>query len=102
MIYVLCVCIMASCNLTLVPILKLYVNDVYVLGLRYLVFIPNICIPIIGICFIFLYILHNTENKRDIKHKHKRTIETRGNLEQSFARELLGNGLDKICHFFQA
>ena len=43
--------------------------------------------------FYVFCILHNTENKRDIKHKHKRTRETRGNLEQSFARELLGNGL---------
>ena len=30
--------------------------------------------------------------KEDIKHKQKTTRETRGNLEQSFARELLGNG----------
>ena len=29
--------------------------------------------------------------KHDIKHKQKTTRETRGNLEQSFARELLGN-----------
>ena len=29
--------------------------------------------------------------KQDIKHKQKTTRETRGNLEQSFARELLGN-----------
>ena len=31
--------------------------------------------------------------KHDIKHKQKTTRETRGNLEQSFARELLGNDL---------
>ena len=31
--------------------------------------------------------------KHDIKHKQKTTRETRGNLEQSFARELLGNVL---------
>ena len=29
--------------------------------------------------------------KQDIKHKQKTTRETWGNLEQSFARELLGN-----------
>ena len=31
--------------------------------------------------------------KHDIKHKQKTTRETRGNLEQSFARELPGNGV---------
>ena len=31
--------------------------------------------------------------KHDIKHKQKTTRETRGNLGQSFARELPGNGV---------
>ena len=35
--------------------------------------------------------------KQDIKHKQKTTRETRGNLEQSFARELLGNGNSSLA-----
>ena len=34
--------------------------------------------------------------KQDIKHKQKTTRETRGNLEQSFARELLGNVFSNV------
>ena len=66
-----------------------YVN---ISGIHYLNFAVVILIPIISICFMFsLYF--TLQIKHDIKHKQKTTRETRGNLEQSFARELLGNAI---------
>ena len=40
--------------------------------------------------------------KHDIKHKQKTTRETGGNLEQSFARELLGNGPTQLLRTLQS
>ena len=62
-----------------------YVN---ISGIHNLNFVVDILIPVISICFMFSLYLQITQ---DIKHKQKTTRGTRGNLEQSFARELLGN-----------